>query len=128
MPFTGRQLGSLLAQSAHDVQLGHYNLPSWIKVQDGNRTTPPLGTRPWWQLLHDTGFVATRHPALWVVGEMLVVETIARIRRVHFVQGKTIKAMSREFGIARNTIRRILRSGEPMAPAYRARATPVSDD
>jgi transposase len=43
---------------------------------------------------------------------MLVVETIARIRRAHFVQGKTIKAISREFGIARNTIRRILRSGE----------------
>ena len=43
---------------------------------------------------------------------MLVVETIARIRRAHFVQGKTIKAMCREFGIARNTIRRILRSGE----------------
>jgi len=43
---------------------------------------------------------------------MLVVETIARIRRAHFVQGKTIKAISRELGIARNTIRRILRSGE----------------
>ena len=43
---------------------------------------------------------------------MLVVETIARIRRAHFVQGKTIKAICREFGIARNTIRRILRSGE----------------
>ena len=43
---------------------------------------------------------------------MLVVETIARIRRAHFVQGKTIKAIGREFGIARNTIRRILRSGE----------------
>jgi len=40
------------------------------------------------------------------------VETIARIRRAHFVQGKTIKAISRELGIARNTIRRILRSGE----------------
>ena len=43
---------------------------------------------------------------------MLVVETIARIRRAHFVQGRTIKAISRELGIARNTIRRILRSGE----------------
>ncbi len=43
---------------------------------------------------------------------MLVVETIARIRRAHFVQGKTIKAISREFGIARNTVRRILRSGK----------------
>jgi len=35
---------------------------------------------------------------------MLVVETIARIRRAHFVQGKTIKAISRELGIARNTM------------------------
>jgi len=43
---------------------------------------------------------------------MLVVETIARIRRAHFVQGKSIKAISREMGIARNTIRRVLRSQE----------------
>lgn len=33
-------------------------------------------------------------------------------RRAHFVQGKTIKAISRELGIARNTIRKVLRSGE----------------
>jgi transposase len=45
-------------------------------------------------------------------GEMLVVETVARIRRAHFSQGKSIKAISRELGIARNTIRRVLRSGE----------------
>jgi len=37
------QLGSLPAQSVHDVQLGHRNSPSWIKGQDGSRTTPPLG-------------------------------------------------------------------------------------
>ena len=43
---------------------------------------------------------------------MLVVETVARIRRAHFGQGKSIKAISRELGIARNTIRRVLRSGE----------------
>src|SRR3954451_10874913 len=43
---------------------------------------------------------------------MLVVETVARIRRAHFVQDKTIKAISREFGIARNTVRKVLRSGE----------------
>ncbi len=42
---------------------------------------------------------------------MLVVKTVARIRRAHFVQGKTIKAISRELGIARNTIRKVLRSG-----------------
>ena len=41
---------------------------------------------------------------------MLVVETIARIRRAHFAQGKSIKAISRELGISRNTIRRVLRS------------------
>jgi len=40
------------------VRLGHRNSPSWIKVQDGNQTTLPLGTRPWWQLLHDTGFLS----------------------------------------------------------------------
>jgi len=47
------QLGSLPAQSVNNVRLGHRNSPSRIKVQDGNRTTPPLGTRAWWQLLHD---------------------------------------------------------------------------
>jgi DNA-binding transcriptional regulator LsrR (DeoR family) len=47
-----------------------------------------------------------------VAGEMLVVETVARIRRAHFGQGKSIKAISRELGIARNTIRRVLRSAE----------------
>ena len=43
---------------------------------------------------------------------MLVVETVARIRRAHFVQGKGIKEIARELGIARNTVRKVLRSGE----------------
>ena len=43
---------------------------------------------------------------------MLVVETVARIRRAHLVQGKTIKAISRELGLSRNTVRKVLRSGE----------------
>jgi len=42
---------------------------------------------------------------------MLVVETIARIRRAHLSHGKSIKAISRELGISRNTVRRVLRSG-----------------
>src|SRR5690348_17173050 len=42
---------------------------------------------------------------------MLVVETIARIRREHFVKGKTIKEIARDLGISRNTVRRVLRSG-----------------
>jgi transposase len=43
---------------------------------------------------------------------MLVVETIARIRREHFVKGKTIKEIARDLGVSRNTVRRVLRSGE----------------
>jgi transposase len=43
---------------------------------------------------------------------MLVVETIGRIRREHFVQRKPIKEIARDLGISRNTVRKVLRSGE----------------
>ena len=43
---------------------------------------------------------------------MLVVETIGRIRRAYFAQGRTIKAIARELKVSRNTVRRVLRSGE----------------
>jgi AraC-like DNA-binding protein len=43
---------------------------------------------------------------------MLVVETIARIRREALVKGKGIKAIARELHVSRNTVRRVLRSGE----------------
>src|ERR1700752_4456466 len=43
---------------------------------------------------------------------MLVVETIARIRREHFIKGKTIKEIARDLKVSRNTIRKVLRSGE----------------
>ena len=42
---------------------------------------------------------------------MLVVETIAKIRRAHFIQGKSIKQIVREFQVSRNTVRKVLRSG-----------------
>jgi transposase len=42
---------------------------------------------------------------------MLVVETIGRIRREHFVKGKTIKEIARALNISRNTVRKVLRSG-----------------
>ena len=54
---------------------------------------------------------------------MLVVETVARIRRAHFVQGKGIKEIARELGIARNTVRKVLRSGET-AFAYEREVQP----
>lgn len=34
---------------------------------------------------------------------MISVDTIARVRRAHFVQGKSIKAIARELRLARNT-------------------------
>src|SRR3989442_11789415 len=42
---------------------------------------------------------------------MLVVETVARIRREHFIKGKTIKEIARDLKVSRNTVRRVLRSG-----------------
>lgn len=41
---------------------------------------------------------------------MLVVETIAQIRRYHFVEGRSIKQISRDLNISRNTVRKVIRS------------------
>src|ERR1700680_1540969 len=43
---------------------------------------------------------------------MLIVETIGRIRREHFVQGKTIREIARDLKLSRNTVRKVLRSAE----------------
>jgi transposase len=40
------------------------------------------------------------------------VDTIARVRREHFVRGRSIKEISRDLHVSRNTVRKILRSGE----------------
>ncbi len=42
---------------------------------------------------------------------MLVVETIAKIRRAHFIDGKPIKQICRELRVSRNTVRKVIRSG-----------------
>ncbi|MCK8787864.1 IS21 family transposase [Roseomonas sp. NAR14] len=42
---------------------------------------------------------------------MLVVETVAKIRRLHLVQGLAIKAICRELGLSRKVVRKVLRSG-----------------
>ena len=39
-------------------------------------------------------------------------ETIGRIRREHFLKGKTIKEIARDLRVSRNTVRKVLRSGE----------------
>jgi transposase len=41
---------------------------------------------------------------------MFVVETVARIRRAHFVQGKSIKLICRELRVSRKVVRKVLRS------------------
>ena len=41
---------------------------------------------------------------------MLTVDTIGKVRRAHFVQGKKIKAIAREMNLARNTVRDIIRA------------------
>jgi hypothetical protein len=38
---------------------------------------------------------------------MLVVETIAKIRRAYFIQGKSIKQICRELRVSRNTVRKV---------------------
>src|ERR1700757_2559183 len=43
---------------------------------------------------------------------MLIVETVARIRREHFIKGKTIRQIARDLRVSRNTVRKVLRSGE----------------
>jgi transposase len=51
---------------------------------------------------------------------MLVVETIGRIRREHFVKGKSIKEIVRELKVSRNTVRKVLRSGATIFEYARA--------
>ena len=41
---------------------------------------------------------------------MLIVETVAKIRRAYFVQGKAIKAICRELNVSRKVVRKVLRS------------------
>jgi transposase len=55
---------------------------------------------------------------------MLVVETVARIRRAYFVQGKTIKAICRELRISRKVVRKVLRS-EATEFRYEREAQPL---
>ncbi len=43
---------------------------------------------------------------------MLIVETIAKIRRYYFVEDRSIKKISRDLNISRNTVRKVIRSGK----------------
>ena len=47
---------------------------------------------------------------------MIDVERWAEIRRLHFAEGVGVKTIARRLGVARNTVRRAVRSAEP--PRY----------
>lgn len=47
------------------------------------------------------------------------VDTIARVRRAFHVQGKSVKKITRELNVSRNTVRKILRSDATEFPYKR---------
>jgi transposase len=55
---------------------------------------------------------------------MLVVETVAKIRRAYFVQGKAIRAICRELQVSRKVVRKVLRS-EATEFRYEREAQPM---
>src|SRR5690554_6276137 len=42
---------------------------------------------------------------------MLIVETIAKVRRAYFQDGKSIKQICRDLRVSRKTVRKVIRSG-----------------
>ena len=56
---------------------------------------------------------------------MISVDTIGRVRRAHFVQGKSIKSISRERRLARNTVRSIVRSEGTTERRYERHEQPL---
>src|SRR5436853_3706952 len=55
---------------------------------------------------------------------MLIVETIAKIRRAFFVQGQPIKAICRDLGVSRKVVRKVIRS-EATEFRYEREAQPL---
>ena len=55
---------------------------------------------------------------------MLVVETIAKIRRAYFVHGKLMKAICRDLGVSREVMRKVIRS-EATEFRYEREAQPL---
>ena len=55
---------------------------------------------------------------------MLVVETIARIRREHLDRGKSIRRIARELKLSRNTVRKAIR-GDVAAFSYERSVQPL---
>ena len=59
---------------------------------------------------------------------MLIVETIAKIRRAYFAQEKPIKTICREFRVSRKVVRKVIRSQATEFRYERARRPLSSED
>ena len=57
-------------------------------------------------------------------GEMLVVETIAKIRRDHLVRGVPIKKIARDLRVSKNTVRKVVR-GDETSHTYERKIQPM---
>ena len=55
---------------------------------------------------------------------MLVVETIARIRRDHLVRGVAIKKIARDLRVSKNTVRKVVR-GDETSFSYERKIQPM---
>ena len=55
---------------------------------------------------------------------MLVVETIARIRRDHLVRGVPIKKIARDLRVSKNTVRKVVR-GDETSYSYERKIQPM---
>src|SRR2546427_9186605 len=58
-----------------------------------------------------------REAGSWDTGGMYTVEIYGRVRRAVLVEGKSERAVAQEFGVARETVRKMLRYSVP--PGYR---------
>lgn len=56
---------------------------------------------------------------------MITVDTIAKVRRSHFVDKKKIKAIARELRLSRNTVRSIVRAEDETERRYERREQPM---
>lgn len=56
---------------------------------------------------------------------MITVDTIAKVRRAYFVKKKSIKAITRELKLARNTVRSIVRAEQETERRYERREQPM---
>jgi hypothetical protein len=71
--------------------------------------------------------LSCRPTGTWEPGlGMLVVETIAKIRRAFFVQEKPIKVICRELRVSRKVVRKVIRS-EATEFRYERHATVAED-